>query len=150
MGFQSAKEEKKASPLSTALLNATLGTNTTATALQRVDNTREQNTLFGLLTVVTACFLSGFAGIYFEKILKGSEASVWLRNFQLSILSIPCCLLFIALKDGSRVLDKVRDTPITPHMPPSSPNLRASCKASTPLCGSSSSCRRSAAWWSRW
>ena len=37
----------------------------------------------GLLAVLTACCSSGFAGVYFEKILKGTKASIWMRNVQL-------------------------------------------------------------------
>lgn len=55
------------------------------------------NPLIGLGAVITACFLSGFAGIYFEKILKGSNVSIWLRNFQLASLSIPIGLVVIAV-----------------------------------------------------
>lgn len=44
----------------------------------------------GLLAVVCACLLSGFAGIHFEKILKSSAAvSIWMRNVQLSVFAIP-------------------------------------------------------------
>lgn len=39
--------------------------------------------LMGLLAVLVACFSSGFAGVYFEKILKESKQSVWIRNIQL-------------------------------------------------------------------
>lgn len=53
--------------------------------------------LIGLFSVTTACFLSGFAGIYFEKILKGSDVSLWLRNVQLATLSIPIGLIVIAV-----------------------------------------------------
>ncbi len=49
----------------------------------------EQKPMIGLTAVVIACLLSGFAGIYFEKILKGSDVTVWMRNIQLSIIAIP-------------------------------------------------------------
>ena len=50
---------------------------------------RVQNRLLGFGAALTACVLSGLAGIYFEKILKGSDVSVWMRNIQLSLLAIP-------------------------------------------------------------
>lgn len=37
----------------------------------------------GLIAVLIACFSSGFAGVYFEKILKETKQSVWIRNIQL-------------------------------------------------------------------
>uniref|UniRef100_A0A0R3S5D0 UDP-galactose translocator n=1 Tax=Elaeophora elaphi TaxID=1147741 RepID=A0A0R3S5D0_9BILA len=44
----------------------------------------------GLLAAISACILSGFAGIYFEKILKtGPSISVWMRNVQLAVFGIP-------------------------------------------------------------
>lgn len=61
----------------------------------------EQNHLLGFTAALTACFLSGFAGIYFEKILKGSEISVWMRNVQLSLLSLPIGFLTCHLNDGT-------------------------------------------------
>lgn len=40
--------------------------------------------------MVIACCLSGFAGIYFEKILKGSApVSLWMRNVQMGVFAIP-------------------------------------------------------------
>ena len=35
---------------------------------------------------VNSDFLTGFAGVYFEKILKGSKQSVWLRNVELVMI----------------------------------------------------------------
>ncbi|PAV58552.1 hypothetical protein WR25_01335 [Diploscapter pachys] len=46
------------------------------------------DSLMGLLAVLAACFSSGFAGVFFEKILKGSEVSLWMRNLQLAFFSI--------------------------------------------------------------
>lgn len=63
-------------------------------------NTQEQNRFLGFIAAFSACILSGFAGIYFEKILKGSDISVWMRNVQLSLCSIPFGLLTCFASDG--------------------------------------------------
>lgn len=63
----------------------------------------EQKPLLGLMAALGACVLSGFAGIYFEKILKGSDVSVWMRNVQLSLLSLPFGLITCLLNDGSKI-----------------------------------------------
>ncbi|KAG0068090.1 hypothetical protein BGZ89_005249 [Linnemannia elongata] len=44
-----------------------------------------QNPFIGLVAVLTSCVSSGFAGCYFEKILKGAEADMWVRNIQLGL-----------------------------------------------------------------
>ncbi|XP_054480862.1 solute carrier family 35 member A3b [Anoplopoma fimbria] len=41
----------------------------------------------GLMAVLMACVSSGFAGVYFEKILKETKQSVWVRNIQLGLFS---------------------------------------------------------------
>lgn len=63
----------------------------------------EQNRLLGFGAALSACVLSGFAGIYFEKILKGSDISVWMRNVQLSFLSLPFGLFTCLMYDGTRI-----------------------------------------------
>ena len=65
----------------------------------------EQNRLLGLLAALGACFLSGFAGIYFEKILKGADISVWMRNVQLSLLSIPFGTITCFASDASKIFE---------------------------------------------
>lgn len=54
----------------------------------------------GLASVVTSSFSSAFAGVYFEKILKGTQASVWMRNTQLAFFSVVLGLGGMILKDG--------------------------------------------------
>ncbi|XP_037029947.1 UDP-N-acetylglucosamine transporter [Bradysia coprophila] len=64
-----------------------------STPQQSVSDMPEQNRLLGFGAALGACVLSGFAGIYFEKMLKGADISVWMRNVQLSLLSLPFGLL---------------------------------------------------------
>lgn len=63
----------------------------------------EQNRLVGFMAAVGACVLSGFAGVYFEKILKGSDITVWMRNVQLSLLSLPFGFLTCFISDGATI-----------------------------------------------
>lgn len=65
----------------------------------------EQNRVLGFSAALGACVLSGFAGIYFEKMLKTSDLSVWMRNIQLSLLSLPLSLLTCLFNDYSKISD---------------------------------------------
>ena len=68
-------------------------------------NAAEQSKLLGFTAALSACCLSGFAGVYFEKILKGSDVSVWMRNVQLALLSVPMGLITSYVKDGGKIAD---------------------------------------------
>ena len=46
------------------------------------------STLKGFGAVTAACLTSGLAGVYFEMVLKGSKANLWVRNVQLSLFSL--------------------------------------------------------------
>jgi solute carrier family 35 (UDP-sugar transporter), member A1/2/3 len=70
------------------------------------------NASLGLAAVFAACMLSGLAGVYFEKVLKGSNATLWVRNVQLSFFSLfPAFFVGVLWKDGAQVFDKVRSPP---------------------------------------
>ena len=60
------------------------------------------NTVLGTAAVLTEVTLSGFASIYFEKVIKKDpeRLSIWERNFQLALGSFPIYLVFIALDAG--------------------------------------------------
>lgn len=65
-----------------------------------------QNRLLGFGAALSACCLSGFAGIYFEKMLKGSNVSVWMRNVQLSLCSLPFGLMTCFITDNATIQEK--------------------------------------------
>lgn len=52
-------------------------------------NSAEQNRLLGFGAALCGCALSGFTSVYFEKMLKVTDISIWMRNVQMSLLSIP-------------------------------------------------------------
>lgn len=50
---------------------------------------RQQDQMIGFVAVLTACFSSGFAGVFYEKLVKqSSQPSVIIRNLQLGIFSL--------------------------------------------------------------
>ncbi|XP_041752876.1 UDP-N-acetylglucosamine transporter-like isoform X1 [Coregonus clupeaformis] len=59
--------------------------------------------LVGVIAVLIACFSSGFAGVYFEKILKETKQSVWVRNLQLGLFGLVFGLMGVFVYDGERV-----------------------------------------------
>ncbi|KAL1270277.1 hypothetical protein QQF64_032566, partial [Cirrhinus molitorella] len=69
-------------------------------------STANQNYFKGLVSVIVSCLSSGFAGVYFEKILKGSSASVWMRNIQLGIFGTLLGLLGMWWNDGAAIAEK--------------------------------------------
>lgn len=68
-----------------------------------VSSSSVQNYSAGLVAVVISCLSSGFAGVYFEKILKGSSASVWVRNVQLGIFGTGLGLMGMWWNDGAAI-----------------------------------------------
>ncbi|KNC75958.1 UDP-N-acetylglucosamine transporter, partial [Sphaeroforma arctica JP610] len=62
------------------------------------------NQMLGLFAVLAACCSSGFAGVYFEKILKGTSASIWIRNVQLGSFGFIIGMVVVAINDYSAVV----------------------------------------------
>jgi solute carrier family 35 (UDP-sugar transporter), member A1/2/3 len=62
--------------------------------------------MLGLGSVLAACFTSGFASVYFEKILKVSACSLWIRNIQLGIFGTVLGLIGVFISDYSKVMDR--------------------------------------------
>eukprot|EP00127_Corallochytrium_limacisporum_P000721 Clim_evm7s25 gene=Clim_evmTU7s25 len=70
------------------------------------DLSADTNPFTGLVAVIVACFSSGFAGVYFEKILKGSRTSVWVRNIQLGFFGALTGLFGVMFADYNDVTTK--------------------------------------------
>ena len=63
-----------------------------------------QSTGTGLMAVLLASFSSGFSGVYFEKALKGSNTSIWVRNIQLGLFGILFGIFPIVFDDWQAVV----------------------------------------------
>lgn len=73
---------------------------------EAIASATSQSYVKGLLAVVVSCLSSGFAGVYFEKILKGSSASLWLRNVQLGLFGTFMGLIGLWWNDGAQIAEK--------------------------------------------
>ena len=63
----------------------------------------DQNQFIGLLAVIVSCLSSGFAGVYMEKMIKHTKASLWLRNLQLSCFGALTALIGMWTKDHEAI-----------------------------------------------
>ena len=62
--------------------------------------------ILGVAAVAISCLSSGFASVYFEKILKGSSASVWLRNVQLGFFGSIAAITGMFAYDYQEITEK--------------------------------------------
>lgn len=66
----------------------------------------ESNPILGLVAIIVACMLSGLAGVYFEKILKNSSVSIWIRNIQLGFFGFIFAILGAYSNDFTNIQNK--------------------------------------------
>lgn len=64
------------------------------------------NSIYGLISVICGCLTSGFAGVYFELVLKQTHASIWMRNIQLSSIGIVVSVVSCYLRDKDAILER--------------------------------------------
>ncbi|XP_069738952.1 UDP-galactose translocator isoform X2 [Phaenicophaeus curvirostris] len=62
-----------------------------------------QSYALGLAAVAASCLSSGFAGVYFERLLKTKGGSIWLRNVQLGAVGTAVGLAAMVAAEGSSV-----------------------------------------------
>lgn len=67
---------------------------------------QDVNAVVGLLSVIGACTLSGLGGVYFEKILKTSDVSIWIRNVQLGFFGMIFSYAAMYMSEGEEVRAK--------------------------------------------
>jgi UDP-sugar transporter A1/2/3 len=61
------------------------------------------NTTLGLVATIAACFTSAIAGVYIEKLMKESTASLWVRNIQFSFWGMIFSGLIAFRADGEKI-----------------------------------------------
>lgn len=61
------------------------------------------NEAIGLAAVLSACMTSGLAGVTLEKLLKQSDASMWLRNIQLAFFGVLMGFVGALVQDGAKI-----------------------------------------------
>ena len=71
----------------------------------KADNSKNPeggNVILGTAAVLIEVTLSGFASIYFEKVIKTDpeQLGIWERNYQLAFGSIPIYIMFMLWEDG--------------------------------------------------
>uniref|UniRef100_A0A0K0DUG3 UDP-galactose translocator n=1 Tax=Strongyloides stercoralis TaxID=6248 RepID=A0A0K0DUG3_STRER len=59
--------------------------------------------LIGLIMVIIGAILAGFVGTFLEKMFKNNTTSIWVRNFQLSIFSIPVHLSTAFISEYNKI-----------------------------------------------
>ncbi|NXT45112.1 S35A2 protein, partial [Pelecanoides urinatrix] len=62
-----------------------------------------QNYALGLAAVAASCLSSGFAGVYFERLLKTRGGSIWIRNIQLGAVGTAAGLAAMLAAERSAV-----------------------------------------------
>lgn len=74
-----------------------------AQSSQSSSSANKGNVIVGVTAALGVSVCSGFASVYLEKILKGDKTSIWVRNIQLCIFSIPLQLLAVYQRDYQKV-----------------------------------------------
>eukprot|EP01038_Epipyxis_sp_PR26KG_P010847 gene10847-14560_t len=71
-----------------SLLLLTAGVTLAQMSAQQSSSDAKANTWLGFIAVSLAACTSGFSGVYFERIIRTSGTSLWMRNVQMGVSSI--------------------------------------------------------------
>ncbi len=86
-----------------ACLTAGVGIVQTSFAKDGGANNDTINPLIGFIAILGMVSLSGFAGVFFEKVLKTTAASIWVRNIQLALIGIVISTIAMYIRDGEAI-----------------------------------------------
>lgn len=87
-----------------SVLGLTIGVGVVQTSFPTARATGQAlNYAVGFGAVLVSCFTSGFAGVFFEKLMKAKPNILWLRNIEMSLLSIFLALFAAFSNDFSRI-----------------------------------------------
>eukprot|EP00605_Chrysophyceae_sp_TOSAG23-4_P000350 GSChrysophyteH1.ASY1.ANO1.397.1 assembled CDS len=86
-----------------AVIALTLGVALVQLSQRGMEDGIGNNSFMGFVYVSCSCITSGFAGVYFEMVLKASKASIWIRNIQLSFIGIFIASLGCIVRDGDQI-----------------------------------------------
>lgn len=59
-----------------------------------------------MLVFCTSIVFPFLSGVYFEKVLKSSDTSLWVRNIQMYLSGIVVTLVGVYMSDGAEVMEK--------------------------------------------
>mmetsp|Transcript_40884 Transcript_40884/g.94944 ORF Transcript_40884/g.94944 Transcript_40884/m.94944 type:complete len:396 (+) Transcript_40884:32-1219(+) len=66
----------------------------------------EGDQMKGFVAVLVACMTSGFAGVWIQKMLQQTSASIWMRNIQLGLFGSCTSLLVAVAQDGDAIINQ--------------------------------------------
>uniref|UniRef100_A0A914LNC7 UDP-galactose transporter n=1 Tax=Meloidogyne incognita TaxID=6306 RepID=A0A914LNC7_MELIC len=69
-------------------------------------SSKEQSFFVGMISVITMCISSAFAGVYLEMVLKESSVNIWMQNIRLAIFGLFIGAILILVKDTRRISEE--------------------------------------------
>lgn len=73
---------------------------------KHIDLNSRQSHLKGIACILCSCCTSGFAGIYFERMVKSTSSSIWVRNIQMSLIGVVISSVACIGKDAGPILSE--------------------------------------------
>ena len=71
---------------------------------KQVDLSSQQSRVLGILCILCSSCTSGFSGIYFERMVKNTSSSIWVRNIQMSLIGFVISSVACLGKDLDAIL----------------------------------------------